>query len=360
MINSPEAIVNILMIFILILFTILLFHIGRHTKSNVYLAVYFISQIIGITNFTGILPYKMFFFIAQPICYTWGALFYMFVSSMLESSFRFRLRYILHFVPAAIVCIFLVFRFSMESRMNQDLFFAWIIKNEVLILNILFNFLIIGYNIAAFYIYFKYRSRQKKDPSLRITVPDMWLKIALFGFAISCIIVQIDKISFQSPVNKYLIGNIAFLLYFCALFYVAIVSRTLTNKFEIIEKYRNSPLSDLDAQKLLELLERHMIADKPFTDPDVSLKSMSTSLKIPEKHLSQIINKYKNQNFSEYMNYHRVQHAMELLKDPVHKDKTIFWVLFEAGFNSKAAFNTSFKKIAGCTPIEFKKKELVK
>ncbi len=66
-----------------------------------------------------------------------------------------------------------------------------------------------------------------------------------------------------------------------------------------------------------------------------------------------------NQNFSDYINFHRVQYSMELLKNPKNKYNTIFSILFDSGFSSKTTFNSAFKKFAGCTPIEFKKKNLL-
>jgi len=45
------------------------------------------------------------------------------------------------------------------------------------------------------------------------------------------------------------------------------------------------------------------------------------------------------------------------LVDQSLQDKTILWILFEAGFNSKTSFNTVFKKVVGCTPAEYRKRD---
>jgi AraC-like DNA-binding protein len=50
-----------------------------------------------------------------------------------------------------------------------------------------------------------------------------------------------------------------------------------------------------------------------------------------------------------------VKYAMNLLADPLLKEKTILWILFESGFSSKTSFNITFKKITGFTPAEFRK-----
>jgi AraC-like DNA-binding protein len=96
-----------------------------------------------------------------------------------------------------------------------------------------------------------------------------------------------------------------------------------------------------------------MLSVKPFLDPDITLKKLASRISVQSKHLSQIINKYKNQNFYDYINYYRINEAKNILVDSKN-NKTILEVLFECGFNSKSAFNTHFKKITGSTPTQFK------
>jgi len=346
-----NMLIAILMIFILTFFSILLCHAGRHTKSNVYLVLYFLSQIVGIAYFsfekgsdTSLLSA-----LVRSIVIMWGPLFYLFITSSIFPYFKFSLKTLLHFVPAFVVFISLL--------LTPKLWFlqtSWIFV-------FVFNMLIIIYNVAAFYNYSVYRKQQNNFSGHKI-VSEKWVKIALFGFAISCCIVQVcnhfgEFLGFTFTLRN-IIGNLAFLIFFCVLLYVAITNRILIDQSEITDKYKSSPISNTDAQKLLEILEQHMIVNKPFIDQDLNLKGLAISLHISERHLSQIINQYKNQNFSEYINYHRVQYAMELLKHPVNKERTMFSILLDSGFNSKTTFNTSFKKITNFTPIEFKKRML--
>jgi AraC-like DNA-binding protein len=346
-----NMLIAILMLFVLTFFSILLFHVGRHTKSNIYLVIYFISQIVGIAylTFEKGSDLSLLSGAVKSIVCMWGPLFYLFITSSIFPYFKFSLKTLLHFVPG-----FLVFIYILLTQKLRFLQSSWIFV-------FVFNMLIVIYNVAAFYNYSVYR-KQKNNLSTNKLVPEEWVKVALFGFAISCFIVQVcnhfGEYFGLTFTLRNLIGNLAFLIFFCVLFYVAIINRLLIHQSEITDKYKSSPLSDTDAHKLLERLEQHMIINKPFIDQDLSLKGLAISLHISERHLSQIINKYKNQNFSEYINYHRVQYAMELLKRPVNIKKTMFSILLESGFNSKTSFNTSFRKIANCTPIEFKKKML--
>ena len=361
-----NTLVAILMIFILILFSILLLHIGRRTKSNVYLAVYFSSQIVGIIHFSFFsLGHNsnspLLLSVGQSVVFMWGPLFYFFITSLMLPNFKFSLKTLLHFVPALIVFVYVLIVCNLHIRQFMIFESSIVFKNPTFVLSFLFYTSIIAYNIASF-ITFSLYQKHKANSSANKSVNENWLRIALFGFAISCSIVQIGNNFGEyfglTSTLKYMIGNLAFLVFFCVLFYVAITNRVIFDKIESIEKYKNSHLTDEDAQRLLNHIEDYMQINKPFIDPKLNLQKLAASLKISERYLSQIINELKKQNFSDFVNVYRVQHAMDLLKDPANKEMTILYVLFEAGFNSKTTFNTTFKKINGSTPIEYKRKML--
>lgn len=359
---STLTLINILIIFILLLFTLLLFNVGRHTKSNQYLGVYFISQILVLTNFTLTHLPILLYSLLLSIQYAWGALFYLFICSLLEPDFQFTRKNLVHFIP--MILVFLLLLFSIDSNTGNQLQqnFPLFYKYRVSVLVTFFNILIVGYNIAAIRRYYIYRANVRINPRLANKVPSTWLNIALWGFVVSCTLVQAGaQLNNTMPREVFdwkIIGNSAFLLYFCILFYVAVVSRTLTEKFDNKEKYKNSNLGEPEALQLVARLDDFMNTQTPFSQPDLKLKELAETLRTTERNLSQVINEYKQQNFPDYINSYRVKYAMQLLSDPKLKEKTILWVLFEAGFNSKSSFNTIFKKIVGCTPAEYRKKPI--
>jgi AraC-like DNA-binding protein len=55
------------------------------------------------------------------------------------------------------------------------------------------------------------------------------------------------------------------------------------------------------------------------------------------------------------MNKYRAEEFVECLKDEKFKNYSIMGIANEVGFKSKSSFNTTFKKIYGVTPSEFKK-----
>ncbi len=359
MVLSPVSIINILTIFLLLLFSLLLFTVGRHNKSNRYLGLYFVSQILALSCLiVNHLPVLLYSFLIS-FQYVWGGLFYLFVCSLIDSSFQFRVKNLWIFVPMIISFFFLILSLDPELSNQMSIRFPLIYKYRIPALITFFNILIAGFNIAAILRYARYRAKVKINPQLANNIPVIWQTISLWGFVVSCALVQVgNQLDNTIPNEGFswkVIGNMAFLIYFCILFYVAIVSRSLTEKFQIHEKYKKSSLSKPEALLVISQLDHLMKTNKPYVNSGIKLKDLSGMLQIQARNLSQVINEHKQQNFSDYVNTYRVKYAMNLLTDPALKEKTILWILFEAGFNSKSSFNTIFKKVAGCTPAEYRK-----
>lgn len=118
------------------------------------------------------------------------------------------------------------------------------------------------------------------------------------------------------------------------------------------------PQYKVDSSELNYLTNRiteFMSERKPFLDPDFSLTTMSKSLDIHSKKLSQVINHGFGQGFSEYINSYRIAEAKELLVSESYQKHTVLEILMECGFNSKSAFNSAFKKHTGLSPLQYKK-----
>jgi AraC-like DNA-binding protein len=364
MLVSYNIALIVLMLFLLSVFTILLFHKGRERYSNVLLAVYFISQILGIMD--GLLIYgvsvgKAIPFTFFPIIFTWGPLFYFYIISLFYSDFRITYRQGFHFIPFLIILLFTFRNFYLiEYATRLKLLQNYGIYNLLYrYFGMAFNVQIIAYNIAAIIQYRKYQKKLKEEFSIVNVSGNNWIKTSLFGFVAACLIVQIGNNSQQfhamTSINWAFVGNLAFFAFFNILFYKAIVSPNILNRSLIKEKYKYSQLTVPEASRILTSLEEYMDEKKPFTDPNLSLKSLSQMLNIPERYLSQVLNEYRQQNFFDFVNSYRVKYSMQLLKDLRNDRRIIFDIMFDAGFNSKSTFNTAFKKHSGHTPSEFKK-----
>jgi len=104
--------------------------------------------------------------------------------------------------------------------------------------------------------------------------------------------------------------------------------------------------------KILYLFE----VEKIYRDEDLSLQTLSARLSLPAHHLSWVINETLGFTFSRLVNSYRIDEVKKRLGDPDEAGRTILDIAFEAGFNTKTAFNKVFKQQTGMTPSEFREK----
>ncbi|NQD37325.1 AraC family transcriptional regulator [Permianibacter sp. IMCC34836] len=103
-------------------------------------------------------------------------------------------------------------------------------------------------------------------------------------------------------------------------------------------------------------LETYMKEKKPYLNCLLNLENLSKQLQMSRGNLSQLINRHYQQNFFDFINTYRIDECKRLLSDPANKNQTMLEIMENAGFNSKASFNTFFKKKVGMTPTEFREK----
>lgn len=116
-----------------------------------------------------------------------------------------------------------------------------------------------------------------------------------------------------------------------------------------------APREDLGPQQA-EVLSRWMREQKPYLTAGLTLDKLAQQVGMTPRALSSLINRQFNCNFFEFVNCYRVEEAKRLLAtytDP--KQKTVLDIMYEVGFNSKATFNTLFKKKMNMTPSEYRK-----
>lgn len=121
---------------------------------------------------------------------------------------------------------------------------------------------------------------------------------------------------------------------------------------------QKSALLDEDtcAEYSSRLLE-HISVNKPFLNPDLSLRVLANQMDIHPNHLSWILNQSMGKNFNEFINHYRVEAFKSIARAQENKNLTIEGLAYESGFNSKTVFNTYFKKATGLTPRQFLKEQ---
>lgn len=90
---------------------------------------------------------------------------------------------------------------------------------------------------------------------------------------------------------------------------------------------------------------------QPYLDGSVDLDYFSRKLFTNKAYLSRTINVFSGRNFRQFINWHRVEYSVELMKkDPYLRVEE---VALMSGFNSIVSYNMAFKMFKGVTPKEW-------
>jgi len=111
-------------------------------------------------------------------------------------------------------------------------------------------------------------------------------------------------------------------------------------------------LSEED-QIWMEKIDKYMHKSRCFINPKLSLAELSNQLKLPTHVVSKIINDGYQKNFFDFVNSYRIEEFKKLLHENKNAQFTLLSLAYDVGFNSKTAFNRSFKKITDQTPREY-------
>ncbi|WP_448248402.1 helix-turn-helix domain-containing protein [Thalassotalea agariperforans] len=122
-------------------------------------------------------------------------------------------------------------------------------------------------------------------------------------------------------------------------------------------KYLKSALSNDDMQRIATKLDDLMKATQMYLEPNLSMPQLADKLTVSPNYLSQTLNSIYKMSFFDYINKQRIDYAKQQLHEPKLKNKSVIDIAIDAGFNSRSAFYSAFKKYVGVTPIQYKNKK---
>lgn len=129
----------------------------------------------------------------------------------------------------------------------------------------------------------------------------------------------------------------------------------ITPKKEITKtKYSKSFLSEEQKKELLQNITSLMEIEKYFLNAHFTVDEFAKKLKTNRGYISQIINENFNTNFNNFVNEYRVKQARKFLISSEYDNYSLEGIASLVGFNTRATFNSAFKKFTGVTPSFFK------
>jgi len=100
--------------------------------------------------------------------------------------------------------------------------------------------------------------------------------------------------------------------------------------------------------ELYQRASRYMEEQRPFLDDQLDLDQFSRAIFSNKVYVSKAINYYSGKNFRQFLNWYRIQHALELMKKDPHLRMEEVSTL--SGFHSTVSFNMAFRLFQGKTP----------
>jgi AraC-like DNA-binding protein len=314
------------------------------------------SAINASSLYLSIAPLKMsedhhiLLFFLGHLAFLIGPLLYLYVNSLLDVRYRFRAGEWAHAIPfiVAIAC-------SMAIVRHYDHFYIWRYPGRIYFSGAILvqNF---AYAAASFSILKAHGITVKTFLSYIDNSRLAWVRFFIGGYIVLWsvqlqLFVGWDVL--QSPQWCPYATSLYFLcafLFFNGMVYMGLKRPEM---FHHTQKYKNSVLKDGDKELCHRRLLETMAAEKLFLNSSVTLTDIAQKLDIAPCSLSQVINESCGQNFRDFLNAYRIEESKRLLVQP-DQHLNILGIALDAGFNSKSAFNSAFKKHTGLTPKEYR------
>jgi len=215
---------------------------------------------------------------------------------------------------------------------------------------------------AIFYMLIKVHKHQKKIKfSSEKVIPQLnWFKTTLFLLLLATLIWAYSEYTYgeEDDVSYFypLWILVAFLIYWLG--HIGIYKYGINEQRKKIRKtvHDRYSITEVLPQKNehITTMEKYLKVERNFLNPTISLDTIANELNLSSGHLSKVINTELGISFKDYLNNLRIDEAKLYLKDPEFSNYTLAAIGLEAGFNSKSAFNASFKKITGLTPSQYR------
>jgi AraC-like DNA-binding protein len=304
-----------------------------------------------------------------------GPLLLWYTRSLIYKDYRLRLKDIIYLLPfIAYAGYQLIFYYSLDvsDKVNiqeeYDLSVAPQIMNYVTLFRELFR---VALGVICLIEIKRYTQHIRTNFSDIDKIDLTWLKILVIGFlairfwAVLVAAMIILAISFGISTNfeiMGLIGNYTTFFMVSVLIFFGLGHSSVFEGLEQRQTPNEEPAKDEPEQakekitpELIAQITQYMETEKPYLTPALTLEKLAIQMRIPARLLSNIINRHFNCHFFEFINSYRIDEAKHMLSNQNQSDKTVLDIMLDVGFNSKATFNTLFKKKVGMTPSEYRK-----
>lgn len=339
-------------------------------KASVLMFVLFLFSLAFLNMMYAFLDLNLFQYYRPlhvfPFPYKWliGPAFYFYIKNKLvdvnEPPFHKKEWFL--FIPALLYGCARLYWFIIAVRENSYRIIQVIVdSNYFRIQEVIYLLYTITLGILALVFLNKKNSAIGNQAKTRKNIA--WLK----GFVLLFVIIQviglllfsIDLIlhngreTFQFSYPN-LIINVAFI------YWIGIIGFTKPKQLFHVFKIEHTPKQELIKREIAQKLGLEIGQNEVYKNPSITLEQLALTIEVSPRELSKYINEVHQINFSEFLNFHRIEKVKALLIAPDSKKYTILALAEDAGFSSKSSFNAIFKKMVGVTPSTYQKQHFHK
>ncbi len=282
-----------------------------------------------------------------------------------STDYRFYKKHIFLYIPSVVALLFCLIPFILPGIdfKSEHLagvpvisreFFSLPVYSKLLYLNfIMSKFFLLVLMTAMLYKFYrisKYRRSIKLSAVFRV---GYFFAILITVMTVICLAGDFFSISVVR--GSVFVANI----FMCSVYIVSRRHPSYNRMLKIeIEKagYAHSHIRGIDIESVVSKLYNLMHVEKAFADEDITLKKLADDLGITSHQLSQILNERIKKNFNTFVNEFRIGESRQLLVD--EPDRSILSISIAVGFNSYTTFCTTFSKMAGMSPSQYRKERI--
>lgn len=321
------------------------FLIKQKTKATYFLSGLLLAVSVRITksaflHFNGSANILWFVQIGLIACALIGPFLYLYIKEETSKKVSSKYGWLIHITMPIIIMITLFGIYSYKTERNfWNLTIRWGIYSQWFL-----------YVIASIYL-IKDLFKKAFDKIQKLTNKEIWMLNIVVAVFLIWLAYRTTRFT------SYVVGALSFSFVFYISILLWIFKRKHKNLFfETDKKYKNTSISSVIADEISDKLNTVFEAEKLYKNPNLKLNNLAEKLAVSPHQLSQFLNDNLQKSFSQYVNEYRIEEAKELMQK--NHQFTLEAIGNEAGFSSKSTFYSTFKKVVGVTPAQFRKQNL--
>lgn len=302
--------------------------------------------------------------VLTPLMYLLGPAFYFFVRRASDVEFSFKRIHLLHLLPALYIFFESIPLYLLDAQTKLSFVMrAYDPVRPSLLEMMMGNRLMLvlcGYTFAAWFTLWRFGKGQRKN--IDAEARRIWLRRFTIGFSLLIVVSLLIQFLFWAMKWPGATMELALVLLISGSIYwlgYAVLGRRSgipdLSPSVASGKYATSPVSKERMAQLITRIEHHLLEEKPWLNPKLSIGDLARALGVPSHHLSQALNEGMSVNFYDLINTYRIDEIKKRLHAGDADMYSIAGLARSCGFGSKSSFHRAFKKATGLTPTDYLK-----